>query len=279
MDQGGTSRTLSRAATLLASLLVVAGCNLNDGLGAPMPVTGGGSADAASGPQWDSVLGRSYLPLPPGAMVDSNPEPGDAAAPPSSGAAPSASLSSRSLSPARYSANSTGGEGPSLSPASLTLTLRVGESHPEHKTASIPGAPPRGDVVFAIDLTGSMAEELAKVKENSRDIMAAVNTIIPDTRYGVVSHMDYPGTYGGCGYTLQPYGDAARGDYPYSLDRALTGDLASVEAAIYALALGYGADGPESYARVLYESYADPGIGWQDGARRILLFWHLSRVS
>ena len=44
----------------------------------------------------------------------------------------------------------------SISPAELYATLAAGQSITETKTVSIPALPPKGDVVFSFDLTGSI---------------------------------------------------------------------------------------------------------------------------
>jgi hypothetical protein len=174
---------------------------------------------------------------------------------------------------------------PSLVPSVLMAMLYPGEVVIETKTATIPGAPPLGDVMLAIDLTGSMGQELANIKTSSVAIMNAVRAVIPDTNFGVISHMDYDGEFGGSEFDYSDangdpvqYGDYDNfGDYPYKLDQPLTADINLVKSAIgdstSGLALGWGADAPESYTRVLYESYADGDIGWRFGAKKILLFW------
>jgi len=43
------------------------------------------------------------------------------------------------------------------------------------------------------------------------------------------------------------------------------------QAAINAMTLGDGEDGPEDYTRAFFESYADSAVGWRDGAQRILV--------
>lgn len=159
----------------------------------------------------------------------------------------------------------------SLMPELLAATLRGGESVSQLNTAVIPGAPPMGDLIFCLDLTGSMNGVLSNAKANSINIMNKVRSVIPDTHFAVMSHMDYVGVYSGGGYS-NTYGMAGL-DYPYRLDRALTGDLDSVAAGIQALKLGSGADGPENYTRPFYESYADTSIGWRYGAKRILVTW------
>ncbi|KAG7366015.1 hypothetical protein IV203_028685 [Nitzschia inconspicua] len=82
-----------------------------------------------------------------------------------------------------------------------------------------------------------------------------------DFKFGVVSYMDYPlmspATTANCGYSNR-YGVTT--DCAYRLDQSLTATTVDVSNAINRLRLGNGEDDPESYTRVLYESYSDPGI-------------------
>ena len=134
------------------------------------------------------------------------------------------------------------------------------------------------DVVFAMDLTGSMTGELNAMKSESKAIMNAVRVMAPDSMFGLVSYMDYDGTYTTTEpgstpvtYTAQ-YGDTAgSGDYPYKLDAPLTTSVDAVETAINGLTLGWGGDGPQDYSRVIYESYSDPAIGFRSGAVKLLI--------
>jgi hypothetical protein len=159
-----------------------------------------------------------------------------------------------------------------ITPAEVTAVLAPGESIAESKLVNLPPGvlPPAADIMFALDLTGSMGGELNNVKVNSINIMNAIRAAIPDSRFGATSHMDYNGSFSGCGYSAT-YGSG--GDYPYSLDQALTGTTTDVATAINGLVLGFGNDGPENYTRVLYESYSDAANDWRDGAARILLYW------
>ena len=157
-------------------------------------------------------------------------------------------------------------------PDTLTATLAPGESINVTDAVTIPTRYPAGDVIFSFDLTGSMIRILNTAKAKTGEIMTTLGGI-PDVnlQYGVVSYMDYPNTYSNsCGYGAQ-YGDPSRGDYAYGLNQSVTDNTSAVSAAINSLRLGYGADGPQDYTRVMYESYADPNIGWQPGAARILV--------
>lgn len=162
------------------------------------------------------------------------------------------------------------GMGSSLTP-DLTATLWPEESHVETLTATINGAPSVGDVMFIMDLTGSMGDELNNAKVNSINIMNAIRSLIPNTNFGVSSHMDYVGTYNYCGYSS--FYSLTSTDYPYRLDASLSSDLSLTGAALNGLNLGNGGDGPENYSRPLWELTNDAATGWRSGSKKIAIFW------
>ena len=159
----------------------------------------------------------------------------------------------------------------SLSPATLgPITLKPGEYVDEEKTVFLPGTIPKGDVVFAFDLTGSMGDDTAVVKAQAVSLMTTIAGLITDVQFGVMSFMDYPHTYTSFGYSAT-YGDASFGDYAYRLDQPMTSNTATVSTKINGLVLGYGADGPQDYTRIMFESYSDSGVGWRPGAKKIIV--------
>lgn len=158
----------------------------------------------------------------------------------------------------------------SITPGSLEAELAPGESVSETKCVEIPSVPPKADIVFSFDLTESMSGIISTAKERAIDIMNALNSLGVDINYGVMSYMDYPGSYSSCGY-FSTYGYASCGDYAYSLDQAVTSNTTNVSNAINGLSLGCGADGPQDYTRIFYESYADSSVGWRPGAKKILV--------
>ena len=158
-----------------------------------------------------------------------------------------------------------------ISPSTLTAELAPEESISEIKVVTIPEVPPRADVVFAFDLTGSMGGIINTAKSQAVNILTALDALPDvDIQYGVMSYMDYPSAYSSCGYSSS-YGSSYCGDYAYNLDQAVTDDMTSVTGAISGLTLGCGGDGPQDYTRIMYESYADPNVSWRSGARRILV--------
>lgn len=151
-----------------------------------------------------------------------------------------------------------------LTPNSLDATLNPEETITVTKTVEIPTYPPKADVLFSFDLTGSMSGILATAKLQAGNIMTTLGGLGVDINYGVASYMDYPAYYNSCGYS-NTYGSTSYGDYAYSLDQSITNDQTLVTNAINGLILGYGVDGPQDYTRIFYESYADPNIAWRDG--------------
>jgi hypothetical protein len=144
-----------------------------------------------------------------------------------------------------------------------------------HKNVGIPKA----DVVFAIDLTGSMGDEIAVVKAQATSIMNSLAAQIADVQFGLISYMDYDGTYSTTApgstpltYTAQ-YGSAASGDYPYMLDQDITSSIPVMTAKINGLTLGWGADGPQDYTRIIHEAYNDSNLHWRTDAKRILILF------
>ena len=160
--------------------------------------------------------------------------------------------------------------GASITPETAEFTLAPGASTEEMKTVCIPEMPAKADVLLSFDLTGSMGGVLNTAKSQGNSIISQLDATGVDIQYGVSSHMDYPGYFSGCGYGAT-YGSASSGDYAYRLGQGMTDNAAAVTSAINALNLGNGADGPEDYTRVLYESYADPATGWRPGAKRVVV--------
>lgn len=161
----------------------------------------------------------------------------------------------------------------SITPDSIEATLAPGESISETKTVDIPELPPKADVIFSFDLTGSMGPITATAKAKAVDIMNQLDITGVDINYGVISYMDYPKTYiNYYNYSAQ-YGSNSTScnDYAYALNLSITSNRTAVNDSINALVNGCGADGPQDYTRMMYESYADPAISWRPGAKKIIV--------
>jgi len=161
--------------------------------------------------------------------------------------------------------------GRTVTPPSIEATLSAGTGLPEHKTVFLTPDIRRSDIMFAVDLTESMVGELENLKANSKEIVTRLAPLVNDLRFGLISFEDYPGAYSGpenCDRNAI-YGTDT--DEPYRLELPLTDNLLAFEAAVDSLLLGNGSDSPESYSRVLWESTADPFIGWRLGSLRLLV--------
>jgi hypothetical protein len=134
----------------------------------------------------------------------------------------------------------------------------------------MPGVIPKGDIIFSFDCTGSMSDEISVAKTEAINIMNSLDALISDAQYGVMSYMDYPASYSSCGYSNQ-YGSAGSGDYAYLLNQPLTSNKVTVSTAINSLFIGWGADEPQDYTRIFYESYSDPAIGYRSGSKKVLI--------
>ncbi|NIS81747.1 MAG: tandem-95 repeat protein, partial [Anaerolineales bacterium] len=167
-----------------------------------------------------------------------------------------------------------------LFPSTITATLAPGESVTEIKRGVIPRAFKLADILLAFDTTGSMRGVINKAKAQGVDIVEDLSGLIEDGRFAVISHGDYPGLFESFGYRAT-YG--ASSDFPYRLDQPLTGDTALVVNAINGIRGTQGADGPESYVTVMYESVAelvgDPNptegvLGYRLESKKILIHFH-----
>ncbi len=109
-----------------------------------------------------------------------------------------------------------------------------------------------GDVLINIDTTGSMSGQINALKESlSGVIIPGLRSQIENIGVGVSAFEDFPcGSYGGAS------------DSPFDLLQRITTDGATAQAAVDALTLGAGGDGPESGVESLFQ--AATGLGTDD---------------
>lgn len=129
------------------------------------------------------------------------------------------------------------------------------------------------DVLYAIDVSGSMHDELGTeiddvgpVKQAFPSMLSAMRDQFPDGRAGLATFSDYPGTFEYPDYKAQ-YGDDE--DHPWALPEPLTHDDDAVNDDVQDLRWLNGLDTPEAYGRVLWE--VDQLDTWRPDATRILV--------
>lgn len=109
----------------------------------------------------------------------------------------------------------------------------------------------RADVVFLIDVTGSMSQEIGHIQAELRDTIApGVQAAIPDAQLGVATFADFP---------VSDCGEAE--DRPFNLVLPVTSDLARVQAAVNGVAVSRGGDPPEAQVEALYQTTTGEGLG------------------
>jgi len=113
------------------------------------------------------------------------------------------------------------------------------------------------DVFFLLDTTSSMGTELDRVRGTiatpDTGLVARIAATLPSVRFGVGQHEDFP--FGGYGASTDVVFELASALEP--ADRAN-----AVGAAVDAIALGDGGDGPESATEALFQLMTGEGGSW-----------------
>ena len=123
------------------------------------------------------------------------------------------------------------------------------------------GPPAKADILFVVDTTGSMSGAISAVQTDIADVMTRIDGgEIGDVAYGLAEVKDYP---------QAPFGDPT--DKPFNVLQAITADRGAVQTATGKLVASGGGDGPESYEAAVARADAGAGVGWRDGARRMLV--------
>jgi len=141
----------------------------------------------------------------------------------------------------------------SLSPASVTQTIRPGDAFDVSKNVTTPPIPPRPDICFLADTTGSMTSALANVAANATTIMNMVRAVQPDSQFCAAQYKD------------------ATDSLPYNLDAGITASVAAVQAAISSWSAAGGLDTPEGQLHGLTRLTAD--AGFRSGSTRIIVWF------
>jgi hypothetical protein len=145
-----------------------------------------------------------------------------------------------------------------VDPSIVEADLAPGASMIVTKAVDTPVIPPKPDIYFLADTTGSMGDAIANVKANAGAIMAAVLAAQPDAQFGVGAYQDFP----------IPYASP----FCYENRQSITSDTGAVQTAINGWSLCWGGDGPEGWFYAL-DRIAVDSIGWRDGSTRIVVIF------
>ncbi len=141
---------------------------------------------------------------------------------------------------------------PGVDPADVTLTLSPGESKTITKTVSTPAIPPKPDITFLIDTTGSMGPVISNVQTNANSILNTVASAQPDAQFAVAEYKDTT--------------DAT----PFRVAQNLTGDQTAVTNGLNSLVASGGGDLPEANINGLFQ-VATGAVSFRPNSSRIVL--------
>jgi len=128
-------------------------------------------------------------------------------------------------------------------------------------TLEVPFTPTilQADVMFVLDSTCSMTEELETMANNFSAVVSTIN--IPDLAFGVAEFQDY---------AIDPFGYWWFNDKPFLLKQQITTNTSSVQSALDGLTPIFhdGGDFPESSMEALYQTLT--GVGYDQDNDNIL---------
>lgn len=142
-----------------------------------------------------------------------------------------------------------------VEPPEVIGELEPGESITIDKIVTTPEIPPKPDIYFLSDTTGSMDPVIAAVSGNATAIMNAISASDPTAQFGVGNYRDYPDTVP-----------------PFTNQLSITSDTVAVATAIGAWTAGAGGDGPEGQFYAL-DRIANVGVGWRSGSSKIVVWF------
>jgi hypothetical protein len=141
---------------------------------------------------------------------------------------------------------------PGVTPATVTLDLAPGASTTITKTVSTPPIPPKPDIVFLVDTTGSMGSVISNVQSNAHTILNDVASAQPDAQFAVAEYKD------------------AADSPPFRVVQNLTANQTAVSNGLDALAAGGGGDAPEDGINGLFQ-VSTGAVTFRPGSARIVL--------
>jgi hypothetical protein len=145
-------------------------------------------------------------------------------------------------------------------PAAVNFDLDPGQSVDVAKTVHTAEIPPKPDIVFLADTTGSMGTAIGDVQANVQNVMNTVRAAQPTAQFGVSQYKDRE--------------HACPSDpFDFNLDQPLTANDADVVTAVNTWAASGGCDLPENQLQALHTLATDPAVGFRAGSTRIVAWF------
>lgn len=129
----------------------------------------------------------------------------------------------------------------------------------EDETAANAACPTNNllDLIFVIDTTGSMADDIERVRQDAIRIIGEVAAGGADWRIGIVTYRDQP---------VAPFGDP--GDYVSKVDLEFSSNQDEIINGINRIEVAGGGDIPEAVYSALFEAIAFP---WRENAQKVII--------
>ena len=143
---------------------------------------------------------------------------------------------------------------PGVTPAHYANALDPGASVTITKTVETPPIPPKPDIVFMADTTGSMGGSIANVRTNAASILSQIQSAQPTAQFAVAE-----------------YKDESDGAAVYRVDQDLTATAGDVVTGINAWSASGGGDTPEAWIGALGRIPSTVSFR-PDGTRVLVMF-------
>jgi hypothetical protein len=145
----------------------------------------------------------------------------------------------------------------------VVLILSNGDEH-FAKSAKYRASLEQGiDIIFAIDTTGSMFDDIAAVKLAATQIVDDLDSRGVDYRVAVMNYEDFP---------VSPFGSAGCGDATFHDVLGFSKDRSSIVSAIQSLTLRCGGDTPEAVLSASMHAIDSTSLGtWRKNAKKAII--------
>ena len=140
-----------------------------------------------------------------------------------------------------------------LDPMSVSATIKPGDSFDVSKHVTTPLIPPKPDICFLADTTGSMSAAIGNVKTNATGIMNIIRASQADSQF--------------CAAEYKDLGDA----FAYRLNQDVTATIADVQTGTNAWIATGGGDEPEAQLNAL--SALANTASWRPDSTRIIVWF------
>jgi|GEM_PF-2465620 len=145
----------------------------------------------------------------------------------------------------------------------VVLILSNGDEHSAKGAKYLASLEQGIDIIFAIDTTGSMFDDIAAVKTAATQIVNDLDSRGVDYRVAVMNYEDFP---------VSPFGESGCGDTTFHDVLGFSKDRSSIVSAIQSLTLRCGGDFPEAVLSASMHAVDSNSLGtWRKNAKKAII--------